>query len=161
MPAEQEPTEVEILRAQIAAQRAVIAYLEEKLTRRSPTVIPGPLKVRPASTPVSTASRGIPGLAAQILRSEPRHMVVSELQERMRFHGLSVKRASISRSLSRDDRFTAYPDGWGFTVLPEGSLVGTTTNRSAADVHPAWEGLSLHPGYPLNLPPERKEIGHE
>ena len=138
MAAEQEPTEVEILRAQIAAQRAVIAYLEEKLTQGSPAVIPGPLKVRPASTPVSTASRGIPGLAAQILRSEPRHMVVSELQERMRLHGLEVKRASISRSLSRDDRFTAYPDGWGFTVLPEGSLVGTTTNSSRAELHSSW-----------------------
>jgi hypothetical protein len=149
------------LQAKVSDQAAVIAYLERKLAEVSPRTVPGPLKVAPALPPVSTVARGIPGLAAQILRSEPRHMVVSELQERMRFHGLSVKRASISRSLSRDDRFTAYPDGWGFTVLPEGSLVGTTTNRSAAGVNPAWEGLSFLPGYPLNLPPERKEIGHE
>jgi hypothetical protein len=149
------------LQARLADQAAVIAYLEQKLADRDldQRAVPGPLKVSPGSVHISIVARGIPGLAAQILRSEPRRMGVSELQERMRFHGLSVKRASISRSLSRDDRFTAYPDGWGLTVVAGAALVNNTTNGNHLHAGPAWELMS--PTYPMNLPPQREADGHE
>jgi hypothetical protein len=144
MPPEQELTEVEVLRAKVAEQAAVITYLETKLAQQATAprirLVEAPARAVPTFAPPSTAARGIPGLAVQVLRNEPRHMTVSELQERMRLLGLDVKRSSISRSLSRDDRFTAYPDGWGFTVPPASGdvLVNTTTNGSHIQQTPPW-----------------------
>src|ERR1035437_8337327 len=129
--------EVVQLRAKVEAQARGIAYLEERLAAiRFKAVHPIPEPPR-AYVPVS-AARIIPDAARQILQGEPRHMPLEELVGRVHGRGLDVKRASVSRSLSRDQRFKSYADGWGFTVSPALSLEGTSTNGSRVELHSSW-----------------------
>jgi hypothetical protein len=139
-----------------AALAAAISALEATAPREAPRVTIAP----PGSVP--SFARGIPAIVAEILSREPRHMFVDELSQRLKAQNVEVKRASISRTLSRDSRFTRYRDGWGFTVAPGASMEGASTaNGNHVEVRQMWELMSPKPPYPLSLPPERKEIGHE
>jgi hypothetical protein len=108
-----------------------------------PKVIVAP----PGSVP--RIARSIPREVEAIFRAEPRHLFVDEIWDRLRARGYTVKRASIPRTLSRDDQFARYRDGWGLRVLPGDygeHMVGTTTNPNHDPLSRPW---GLDPSFRL------------